>query len=186
MDVIAQTQVVVYNGAQAFEWKGYGFKLLIPCDALLPGIKSCIITIRVGMSGQFQLPLHYNIISAVYEIRATTELAKPITIEIEHCAHCNNPDDCSNCTFSVAPETEIPYKFELLPGGAFEPLSRYGSISTKHFSLFLILRYIGQWLFSIPYLYYRAQVYYIRKQMTEWRVYFVITRDLQAEYKVCV
>ena len=188
MNVIAQTQVVVRNNrAQPFEWKGYGLKLFIPSDVLLPGVESCIITIRVGLSSQFQLPQHYDIISAVYEIRTTTELATPITIEIEHCAHCNSPSDSSNFKFAVAKaSTSHPYKFELHPRGLFSPLSRYGSISTQHFSYFAILRYVGQWFFPSPSLYYCARVYYIRKQMTDWRVHFVITKDLQAAHKVCV
>ena len=187
MNEIAQTLVVVRNNtAQSLEWKGYGLKLFIPSDALLPGVESCIITIRVGLSGPFQLPRHYDVISAVYDIRTTTELARPITTEIEHCAHCNSPRDSSNFTFAVADSKASPYKFELHHGGLFAPLSRYGSISIRHFSRFVILRYIGQWFFSSPSLYYCAQVYYICKQLADWRVNFVITRDLQTEYKVCV
>ena len=188
MNIIAQTQVVVRNNiAQSFEWKGYGLKLLIPCDALLPGVESCIITVRVGLSGQFQLPQDYDVISAVYEIRTTTELARPVTIEIEHCAHCNSPRDSSNLTFAIAKTLAFPpYKFQLHPGGFFAPQNRYGSLCIQHFSLFSVLRYIGQWFFPSPSLYYCAQVYCICKQLTDWRVHFVITRDLQADYKVCV
>ena len=187
MNVIAQTQVVIYNNkAQSFEWKGYGFKLFIPDDALLPGVKSCIITIRVGLSGQFQLPQHYDFISAVYDIRTNTKLAKPITIEIKHCAHCNSPHDGSNLTFATAKsltsQMELPYKFELLPGGCFTPQSRYGKLSIQHFSIFAILTNFVQWFFT---LYYYAQGYYIRKQITDWRVYFIITKDLQTQHEVC-
>ena len=189
MNIIAETKVIVYqNKAQSFEWKGYGLKLLFPSDVLLPGVESCVITIRVGLSGQFQLPQHYNMISAVFEIKTTTELARPITIEIEHCAQCNSSHDSSYITFAVAEsQMEPPCKFNLHPGGSFAPLSRYGSISTQHFSFFVILIHIiGRWFFPSPSLYYCAQVYYIRKQMTDWRVHFIITRDLQVEYKVCV
>ena len=185
MNVIAQTQVVVHNnGAQSFEWKGYGLKLLIPCDALPRGLESCIITIRVGLSGQFQLPRHYDIISAVYDIRTTAELARPIAIEIDHCAHCISP---RYFTFAVAKsQMGPPYMFELLPGGLFAPSSRYGKISVQQFSLFSILRYIGsfQWLFPAPSVCYCAQVYYVCEQITDWRLHFIITRDLPD--KVCV
>ena len=189
MDVIARTEVVIHNNrAKSFEWKGYGFKLLIPSDVLPHGVESCIITIRVGLFGHFQLPQQYDLISATYEIRTTTELARPITMEIEHCSHCNSPHDSRNLTFAVAKtsQKEPPYKFELRQGGFSPSLSQYGSISIQQFSVFTILRYIGQCFLPSPPLHYCAHLYYIRKKMTDWRIHFVITRDLEVEFKVCM
>ena len=183
MNVIRQTQVAVQSGqAQSFEWRGYGFKLYTPDDALPSGMNECLIRIQAGLSGQLHLPQQYSLVSAVYGITMTAQFAKPVTIEMEHCAVCNSPDDCEALTFAVAKTAtkELPYSFEVLPGGVFTPLSSQGSINIQHFSLFTILARLRSRRR------YCAQLFYIRMQPTDWRLHFVITKDLEVETKVFI
>ena len=181
LNPIGQTQIAVHDGqAQSFEWRGYGLKLFIPNQTLSSGVDECLISIQAGLSGQFTLPQQYSLVSAVYGITVTAQFAKPVTLEIEHCADCNSPDDCEDLTFAVAKTStqEPPYSFEVLPGGVFTPKSSHGSIRVQNFSLIAIFkRFLSRTR-------YCAQLFYVPVQPTDWRLYFVVTRDLEAEAQV--
>ena len=181
MNLVGHTQIAVQGGqAQSFEWRGYGFKLYTPDDTLPSGMNECLIRIQAGLSGQLHIPQQYSLVSAVYGITTTAQFAKPVTIEMEHCAVCNSPDDCEALTFAVAKTAskQLPYNFEVLPGGVFTPLSSYGSISVQHFTLLIIL---AKWHSRKRYC---AQLFYIPIEPTNWRLHFVVTKDLEAETKV--
>ena len=181
LNVIGQTQIAVRDGpAQSFEWRGYGLKLFIPSQSLSSGVGECLISIQAGLSGQFTLPQQYSLVGAVYGITVTTQFAKQVSLEIEHCADCNSPDDCEALTFAIAKTStqELPYCFEVLPGGVFTPMSSHGSIRVLNFSLLTILAKLRSRKR------YCAQLFYVPIQPTDWRLYFVVTKDLEAETKV--
>ena len=181
MNVIDQTQIAVHDGqAQSFEWRGYGLKLFIPNQTLSSGVDECLISIQAGLSGQFTLPQPYSLVSAVYGITTTAQFAKPVTLEIEHCADCNSPDDCEDLTFAVAKTStqELPYSFEVVPGGVFTPMSSHGSIRVQNFSLLTILAKL------LSRKRYCAQLFYVPIQPTDWKLLFVVTKDLEADTKV--
>ena len=181
MNVISQTQFCVHDGpAQSFEWRGYGLKLFIPDQTFSSGVNQCLISIQTGLSGQFTLPQEYSLVAAVYGITVAAQFVKQVTLEIEHCAVCDSQDDCEALTFAVAKTSkeDLPYRFEVLPGGVFTPMSSHGSIRVQNFSLYTILAKLRSRKR------YLAQVFYVPIQPTDWRLYFVVTKDLEAEITV--
>ena len=191
MNVIGEVQVPFHSSSEKiFNWQGYGMKLHVPNGAIPRSLDKCTITIRVGLSGQFQLPPGCSLVSGVYQLQVDPPIgfAKPVTIEIEHCDPYQDPTTLS---FAIA-ETPIgeipalPYKFGL-HAGVFTTSSSYGSISVLHFTKFSITNY---WPLSVftgkPPVVYCARVFLFRKQATELTAHFVITRDLAVEKMVCV
>ena len=181
INVIGQTQITIHDGnPQSFEWGGYGLKLFIPNHTLSSGVDECLINIQAGLSGQFVLPQEYSLVAVVYGITVAAQFAKQVTLEIEHCAVCDSQDDCEALTFAIAETStqELPYRFEVLPGGVFTPLSSHGSIRVQNFSLYTILAKLRSRKR------YCAQLFYVPIQPTDWRLYFVVTKDLEAEIKV--
>ena len=64
-------------------------------------------------------------------ISSSTELNKPVTVQLDHCADIVNETQTKYLSFVVADSTKPPYKFELLPGGIFNVHSHFGTISLK-------------------------------------------------------
>ena len=178
MDITGETNLLVTNDAQTFHWVGYGLKLHIPAASLPAGVEKSSIEIRASLAGQYQLPENTTLISAVYWIKCAVKLAQLLTLELQHCGkHSSN----SPFSFVVTKRSqkELPYQFTLLKGGEFNFHSSYGSITLSHFcGLGVVQEGSEEQL-------YCARLYYLGSRI-DWRVDFVITKDLEAEYKVSV
>ena len=87
VDIIGELSVLITSRAQKFEWTDYGLRLHVPKGAL-PASSQCEILIKVGISGQFELPLNTYLVSAVYWLDSEPQcrFSQPLTVEIEHCA----------------------------------------------------------------------------------------------------
>ena len=81
----------------------------------------------------------------------------------------------ANCS-----QRDLPYRFRQLAGGVFTTHSSYGSIQLSHFSG---MGLIGRLLRTQRS--YCAHLYHTKNKVDEWRFYFVITQDLDANNKVC-
>ena len=77
VDVIAETTVLVTNKAQTFYWAGYGLKLCIPEGALSVNMEECRIFIKVGLSGQFELPKNTSTVSTIYWLDSVPQCKFP-------------------------------------------------------------------------------------------------------------
>ena len=176
-DVIGKTEFAVSRKGGNFEWKGYGLKLAVPSNCLPPAVETDKFTVTASLSGQFEIPENYELISPIFWIAAPDNLSKPVLVEIQHCLADTSDDtaDPSDLYFITAKCTQesLPYKFKPI-GGIFTRTSSYGSIEVSHFS--------GMGIASKRKCQsaYCAQVYYNNKSRHEWRVYFVITRNLDA------
>ena len=144
---------------------------------------------RVSLSGPFQIPFNSELLSAVYWISSPHKFKKLITVEIQHCAVLSSDEQCSKLTFvrTNCTQKQLPFTFEELVGGVFEPKNSYGSISLSHFSGVAIAvkgqqsserktkkvkeRVVEQ---------YCAQLYITRKSVKEWKADFVVTKDLDS------
>ena len=133
---------------------------------------------------------------------------KPITVEIQHCAALSNDKQCEQLTFvhTKCTQKELPYVFKEQVGGVFSRHSSYGSVSLSHFSglgiVRRILRVFGHQAIDSSELgqqqqstltkgaagqeeedeiveQYHAQLY-TRKYVNEWRVDFVVTKNLES------
>ena len=174
------TEFTISAQGASFEWEGYGLKLHVPEGSLPHGVGACKINIRVSFSGQFQLPENSDLLSPIFWISAPSKFAKPVTLEIQHCALREDEAIVSDLNFvsTKCSQMDLPYRFKQLEGGVFTMHSSYGSIQLSHFSGVGVAG-----AKETPRL-YCAHLYHTMKQMHDWRFYLAITRDLEAHITV--
>ena len=179
--VVDEIEFVLTNEAQSYEWTDGGFKLAIPHDALPVEAAPCRISVKASLSGQFGFPENSELVSPVYWIFTPKNLkfSKPLTVHVQHCGTVETKDD-SDLSFVVAKCTQpdLPYKFKFLDGGLFIPNGSYGSIPVTHFSGLGIVSKLRKNCS------YCARTYVANSGRDDWRVYFVILRDLDIVHKV--
>ena len=177
--IIDEKDFIVPTQSNTFEWKKYGFRLYFSKSNLPSGMGECRINIRVSFSGQFQLPEDSDLLSPVFWISAHCKFAKPVELEIQHCA-LRDEATLSQLSFVSAKcsQRDPPYRFTQLDGGVFTRHSSYGSITLSHFSG------IGVTGRKNSPRFYCAHLYRTMKEMYDWRFYFVITQDLNANIAV--
>ena len=91
---------------------------------------------------EFEFPENSHLISGVCHISVSTssQLNKPVIVQLEHCANITDKNQAQYLSFVVA-KSGPPFKFEYLPGGSFCPGLHYGTIHLKEFSyLAIVLR----------------------------------------------
>ena len=181
VEVVGETDFVASTKGGLFEWKGYGLRLSIPEDSLPDGMEQCRINIKASLSGPFQLPEDSDLLSPVFWISALCKFKKPVTLEIQHCASTDEASFADlNFISTKCSQKELPYTFKELDGGRFPADSSYGSIQLTHFSGITVT---GRKRTPRAYC---AQIYYtIKEEASDWRVYFIITKDLDALKTVC-
>ena len=183
-EAFAETSFSITDShARSFEWQQYGLKLHIPEGALPAAHTECKIDIKVGFAGQFRIPDDLQLVSCIYWLLGPQRpFLKPVTLEVEHCASIQDSSQSENLRFIVAKcsQAELPYQFRELKKGTFAPQSSYGSIQVSQFSLFGIT--IPRIFHSLQH--YHGSLHYIRKDVNEWDVDFIITPDLEASLTV--
>ena len=183
-DVIAEKTVQVTNEGQHIDWKGYGLQLHIPPNSLPEDLNQCNIKIEVALSGNFQLPEDGVLVSAVYSFShdlGDKELRRSITLEMQHCATSSVLND-----LCVVRAVDVPYKFEILPGGNFARSDGYGVIDLSGFSRFsTFLRRVRSLFSSANPFEYCAKVYYTNIFSLQFDFEFLIIRDLDTLAEVC-
>ena len=167
--------------AHSFEWQGYGLKLHIPEGAVPTEHSECRVDIKVGFAGQFRIPDDLQLVSCIYWLRGPQRpFLKPVMLEIEHCASLQDSSESVQFVVAKCSQAELPYQFRELKKGTFAPQSSYGSIPVSQFSFFGI---------TIPRIFhslqrYHGSLHYIRKDVNEWDVDFIITPDLEVSLTV--
>ena len=120
-------------------WEEFGFKLNVPNRT---STKSCKISVKAMISGQFEIPEGTELVSVLYAVSCSETLNKPVTIEIEHCVNLENDEDCQYLSFGIARyyQSTPPYTFEMVDDGIFSPHSKFGKIKRSFFSVFAIFK----------------------------------------------
>jgi len=179
--VVEETNFVVSAKGSSFDWKGYGLRLSVSEDSLPTGMEQCRINIKASLSGPFQLPEDSELLSPVFWISALCKFKNPVTLEIQHCASRDETSFADlNFISTKCSQKPLPYTFKQLDGGRFPADSSYGSIQLSHFSG------IGVSGRKKTPRAYCAQIYYtIKEEASDWRVYFIITKDLDTLKTVC-
>ena len=122
-----------------------GLRLVIPEEVITP-IESVYEIAAQGLwgPGKFMFPEGSTLISGVcyISVSSSSELNKPVTVELMHCAHITDERQTQYLSF-VSAKSGPPFKFDYLPGGAFSSESQCGTISLKQFSLIAIVLAIG-------------------------------------------
>ena len=135
---IAEKKLFYINGneTQSLYWEEYGLRIHISQNTLSSS-EICEVAVTVLVGGHFKFPKENMLVSAIYDISIAKPLLKPLKLEIQHCVNLHTQAE-ANCLHFVRanlhPST-LPYEFtQLLDGGQFYPGSRYGSITSDHFS----------------------------------------------------
>ena len=110
--------------------------MFVPENSLPAEVSETQLSVQVSLSGPYQMPSNYELVSAVYWVSSRHKFIKPITVEIQHCAALSSDKQCSQLTFvhTKCTQKELPYIFKEQVGGIFSPHSSYGSLSLSHFS----------------------------------------------------
>ena len=121
-----------------------GLKILIPAQVITPVDASYEITANGLWGGKFEFPENTTLISGVcyISVSSSSQLKKPVTVQLEHCANINDMKQAEYLSFIVA-KSGPPFKFEYLQGGSFCPGSQYGTIHLKEFSYLAIVLCTG-------------------------------------------
>ena len=116
---------------QKIDLENFGIKLYLPPNSFSEPVFA--ITVGVGISGSFVSPKGMTLVSAVYYIRTSSELLRPVTVEIEHCVILLNNNETSSLKFGKADtDTNI---FKKLPEGTFPVGQSWGTIQISSFCL---------------------------------------------------
>ena len=132
--------VIIGSEAQVFHWKGFGFKLHVPCrNALDARVSNCIIFVKAFIPNKnLELPENSQLISAIYHISMPSPnmLRKAVDIEIEHCCKLNEgkPKMIQFVTSTSALLETAIFSYIFFPID-----STYGRIKLYHFSWFAIV-----------------------------------------------
>ena len=117
-----------------------GLNILIPTEVIILIEASYEITANGLWGGKFEFPENTTLISGVcyISVSSSSQLNKPVTIQLEHCANITDEKQADYLSFVVA-KSGPPFKFKYLPGGSFPPGSQYGTIHLKEFSYLAIV-----------------------------------------------
>ena len=200
-DIVAKTTLKVVPGTPlTFEWNG--MKLQIPAKALEPGTPTQTMTIQASLSGQYQLPDDTELVSGIYWLTFSQRFSRPVTMELQHCAYLEHPDQLYSLFFLTAKcnQKTLPYQFQELPGGVFSTNTSCGAIELNHFSGVGVGMKKGKGKsrggkkkdkekekeeeHEVEKC-YTARVFYIPQVASTWLMHFTIICDLELCLRVC-
>ena len=170
-DVIGETSLLVTNKAQTFQWTGCGLKVHVPQGCVPTELQECRVNVKAALTGQFEFPKGSELVSAVYWFYSPQKFSNPVSVAIQHCAK-QSVSSTLSFVKAMCSQKELPYKFQPLQGGVFTSHSSYGSISLTQFSGVAVTQEGGEQL-------YCGRLYYMGRSIN-WKVHFVITKDLEA------
>ncbi len=190
MNVIGSRTFTVPDSKEyRFEWKGYGLILHIQ-DNTVTNDNPLQLKIYVCLSGHFDIPSEFELISAVYHVVCSGKPTK-LTVEIQHCANIRSKKERPCLDFvgaDTSSSSSLPYNFRSMKGNkSFCEGSSYGVINLTHAQLGLVAvaRQKAKRGSSWPLLHssieveckYRLQVFYTIVGEQEWIAHLVIMRD---------
>ena len=176
------TVISVKTSEQYFSWEGYGLHLYIPEGAVPPDIKACNICIKSSVKGNYVFPENSHPVSAVYWFRCDPEcmFAKPITLEIQHCAKQHNLSFVK--AGSAENQSEVKFKTALgccgTDHGVFPRHSSYGFIQLDSFCGYGVVQEGSEDR------QYRANLYYLPQSISQFQIHFTVLWNTDAHHSV--
>lgn len=173
-----QRQFTYIGEEDHFLWEEYGIELLFPsCDSEVY-IEGTVSVLSFDVS-TYKFPKGYELVSAVYDIKANKTFPRPLTVKLQHSVPIHDEKEAKLMSFvKASSEQGPPYTFEPI-GGDFHCESSYGLIELNHFSqLATVLWYDFWWYLGYPEV-FRGCIYCPNQFST-----FVVTRNLPANKKV--
>ena len=179
VDVCGGVSLIVTNEDQQFIWKEFGLKLTIPSGVLPPGVDQCELLFKASLSGHYLLPKNYHLVSPIFWIRCEPhyKFAKPVTLEIQHCALDQNIPKLSFIR-ALCTQKELPYSFKAISGGIFSKSSSYGLIQLNQFSG------IGVAQEGSEEREYCARLFYLTQSIHDCQIDFTVTWNTEAHRNV--
>ena len=179
VDVHDEISVTLTDKAQLFIWKMFGFKLTVPSGILPPGVDQCELLIMASLSGHYQLPEDYHLVSPFFWIRCVPycKFVKEITLEVQHCALDHNIPKL-NFVKAFCTQKELPYSFKIVSGGIFSKSSSYGLIELNSFSGYGVAQNGSEERR------YCASLFYLTSSIHDRQVHFTVTWDTEAHRNV--
>ncbi len=119
-------------------WEDIGIAFSIPPGAV-PDDKLLQLTVRPCLTGPFEPPVGYELMSPTFIVSPAFDFVKDIQMIVYHFGVLESVDDCERMTFLSAPTTPVyegsqpQYKFKPLRGGVFQRNQHLGTISLRHF-----------------------------------------------------
>lgn len=122
----------------SLQWKESGFHMEVSEGTIDPG-EEYEFHVCSLVHGEFIFPPGSELISAIYDIRITKKLLKPMVVAIQHCYSVEDEMDEKLLSFVVCKPsvTEIEntqYHFKRCEGGIFPINDEYGYIKANDFS----------------------------------------------------
>ena len=181
-EVLAETVIeVTGDGHQSLSWPGHGFRLTIPAGAVVAG-STISLAVKSILTGEFELPDNFQLLSAIFWIKASQPFNHSVTLHLHHCAMIESEAQCRRYKFVAGrcSQSDLPYLLKIREGGIFTPHSQEASISVKQFSIYAIATddpeaskvYIGQ-------AFYRPM-----QGIYGWQFDFLITQDIPSLQEV--
>ena len=165
---------------QTIDLKQFGIKIHIPPSSFSES--TLRITVGVGTSENVILPENMSLASAIYYVKSSSNLVKPVTIEMEHCIALKENSTLSHLTFSKASTSAPPpYVFNKVSNGTLAPGQSWGSIQMTEFSNIAITSNNSDNTLQKT---YTASVLSHQRKQGKYRVLFVAGRDLSVTRKV--
>ena len=114
----------------------YGLMVFAQRNSIGPKEK-CKVKIKVLVGGNFRLPKHTKLVSAVYGVFISKPLRQKLRLEVQHCVNLVQPSQTRHLKFAIAQvdAKKQLYKFSSVNEGTFPINSYYGSISRTKFCL---------------------------------------------------
>ena len=176
--------MITGNEAQELHWKGFGFKLHVPRNALKKGVSDCTIQVKAFLPNNYlELPENTQLVSAVYHISMTSPsaLAKQVDMEIEHCCILTEGrQDMLWFVTSKAADWETA-TFSFIDGGHFDDRNTHGRISLHSFSWYAAVWKGIMSLFSVRYC---IKVYQKSVALTTKYIYLILIKNLEVHIQV--
>ena len=169
------------NKSQTIDLKEYGCLIHFPPNVSMK--EEFQLTVGVSLSGNFDLPKNTTLVSATYYIETSSELLKPIKIEIEHCVSTEHLNKLTFARADAGNKTP-PYHFESLAEGAFTSGIHWGVIEVSTFSL--ITSICNE---TCPLIAYSGHVLSLNRSGGSYYIYdvlFLVVRKLRASEKVSI
>ena len=184
-EVLAETVIeVTGDGHQSLSWSGHGFRLTVPAGAV-PAGTTISLAVKSILTGEFELPDTFQLVSALFWIKASQPFNHNVTLHLHHCAMIESKAQCSRYKFVAGrcSQPDLPYLLKIREGGVFTPHSQEASISVKQFSFNAVVTddpeasniYIGQ-------AFYRPV-----EGIYAWQFEYLITRNIPSleEVRCC-
>ena len=171
--------VIIGSEAQVFYWKGFGFKLHVPRNALDASVSNCTIFVKAFLPNKnLELPVNSQLISAIYQIAMPSPdiLRKAVDIEIEHCYKLNEGTPRTIQFVTSTSALLETASFSYIDGSHFPNDSTYGRITLSHFSWFAIVWQGIMSLFSVRYC---IKVYQESVSLTTKYIHFILIKNLE-------